>query len=60
MSTLLCEQDIHRNETSRKRLVNALEKALDEARNEEVEVVIRYDNLEITWDFNCNEFFVIG
>ena len=47
-------------ESSRQRLVSSLRAALNAAEQDEDEVSIVYDNLEVTWDFINNEFFVIG
>ena len=60
MSTLICDQTFHVQESSRQRLVSSLRAALNAAEQDEDEVSIVYDNLEVTWDFINNEFFVIG
>ena len=60
MSTLIAEQDFHKTDNSRERMVGALRAALNAAEQGENEVTIQYDNLEITWDYDDGEFFVIG
>tara|TARA_B110000091_G_scaffold27204_1_gene26823 strand:+ start:562 stop:687 length:126 start_codon:yes stop_codon:yes gene_type:complete len=41
-------------------MIGALRAALNAAEGGENEVTIIYDNLEITWNYEDNEFFVIG
>jgi acetylglutamate kinase len=60
MSTLICDQTFHKTDNSRGRMINALRAALNAAEQGENEVTINYDNLEITWNYEDNEFFVIG
>lgn len=60
MSSLICEQDFHKTKTSRQRLIVALRAALNAAEKGENEVDIHYDNLEIVWNFDDGEFFVVG
>jgi len=60
MSTLIAEQDFHKTDNSRERMVHSLRAALNAAEQGENEVTIIYDNLEITWNFEDGEFFVIG
>jgi len=60
MSSLICEQDMYKTDTSRERLIGSLRAALNAAEGGENEVSINYDNLEITWNFEDGEFFVIG
>jgi len=60
MSTFICEQNFYKTDTSRKRLIKAFRDALNAAEQGENEVSVIYDNLEITWNFDDGEFFVIG
>ena len=60
MSTLICEQDFHKTDNSRARMINSLRAALNAAEQGENEITIQYDNLEITWNYEDGEFFVIG
>ena len=60
MSTLICDQTFHKTDNSRGRMISALRAALNAAEQGENEVTINYDNLEITWNYEDNEFFVIG
>ena len=60
MSTLIAELDFHKTDNSRERMVAAFRAALNAAEQGENEVTITYDNLEITWNFEDGEFFVIG
>ena len=60
MSTIIAEQDFVQTDNSRQRMIGALRAALNAAEQGENEVSIIYDNLEITWNFDDGEFFVIG
>lgn len=60
MSSLIAQQDFHKTDNSRQRMITALRAALNAAEQGENEVTIQYDNLEITWDYEDGEFFVIG
>jgi hypothetical protein len=60
MSSLICEQNFYKTENSRSRMIGALRAALNAAESGENEVTIIYDNLEINWDYEHGEFFVIG
>jgi len=60
MSTLIAEQYFHTTDTSRERMIGAFRAAINAAEQGENEVSIIYDNLEITWNFEDGEFFVIG
>ncbi len=60
MSTLIVGQDFCLTDNSRERMIGALRKALSAAEQGENEVTILYDNLEITWNYDDGEFFVIG
>ena len=60
MSTLIAEQDFYKTDNSRQRMISALRAALNAAEQGENEVTIQYDNLEITWNYDDGEFFVIG
>ena len=60
MSGLICDQNFYKTENSRSRMIGALRAALNAAEGGENEVSIVYDNLEITWNYEDGEFFVIG
>jgi hypothetical protein len=60
MSTLICEQGFYKTDNSRSRMIKALREALNAAEGGENEVTVIYDNLEITWNYQDGEFFVIG
>ena len=60
MSSLVAEQDFYQTISSRERLIMALRAASNAAEQGENEVTILYDNLEITWNFEDGEFFVIA
>ena len=59
MSTLLVDQDIV-TENARAHLISALRSALNSAESEQNEVTVYFENMEITWNFEDGEFFVIG
>ena len=60
MSTLIAEQNFYKTDNSRERMIAAFRAAINAAEQGENEVSIIYDNLEITWNFEDGEFFVIG
>ena len=57
---IIAEQIFHKTNDSRERMIEALRAAINAAEQGENEVAIIYGNIEVTWNFDDGEFFVIG
>lgn len=57
---IIAEQIFHKTNDFRERMIAALRAAINAAEQGENEVSIIYDNIEVTWNFDDGEFFVVG